>query len=92
MTVYSVDAGDGDPRLYFATQREALHYAHSVTAPEGFAVLVEKVVLVPLTKAVIVRLLNVAGGYVDSAHEIAHFPTPSTSDADGPLKLKGGAR
>jgi hypothetical protein len=77
MRVYSVDAGDGDPRLYFATKREALRYAHSVTAPEGYAVLVEQVTLVPMTKAMIVRLLNVSGGYVDSAREIAHFPTPS---------------
>jgi hypothetical protein len=75
--VYAVDCKDGEPRLYFATKREAVHQARASrgSAPAGDAVEVEEVTLVPITKAVIVRLINMAGGYVEDSRIVATFPS-----------------
>ena len=78
MTIYGVAVGD-ESSIYFATQREAFGHArtetkhHALTEPDNATAIVERVQLVPLTKAVIVRLVNVSGGYVDSTEVIARF-------------------
>jgi hypothetical protein len=77
MKVYAVDCKDGEPRLYFATKGEAIKQARASrgSAPAGDAIEVEEVTLVPMTKAAIVRLINVAGGYVDDSRIVATFPS-----------------
>lgn len=75
MTVYSVDAGNGDAPSYFATKREAMTFARKCTPEDGYPVVVECLTLIPINKAAIVQLLNASGGYVDAARVIAQFPT-----------------
>jgi len=77
MKVYAVDARDGEPAIYFATKTEAVRHARACrdTPPAGETVDVEEVDLVPMTKAAIVRLLNIAGGYVEDSRIVARFPS-----------------
>jgi len=84
MKVYGVDCKDGDPSVYFATKREAVKYARDMArdhAPAGEIVEVEEVTLVPITKALILDLINLNGGYVDSARIVATFKSKKTEDA-----------
>ena len=77
MKVWAVDTHDGTP-LVFATKGEALAEARRAARedePETDEdIAVEEWQLVPITKAVIVRLLNVSGGYLQEHTVIATFP------------------
>ena len=67
MKVYEVDANDGEPQITFATKREAVaearRAASEYTAP-GCDATVDELIVCPMTKAAIVRLMNGEGGYV----------------------------
>ena len=77
MKLYSVNAGDGEPSIAYATKGEAMKQARVAQREvcfEGHNVEVEEMALVPITKAMIVRLVNVSGGYVDSTRIVATLP------------------
>jgi hypothetical protein len=76
--VFAVDTHDGAP-LVFATKTAALKEARRAAREDVLrdvdeAVAVEEWSLVPLTKEVIVRLLNVSGGYLTDHRVVATFP------------------
>jgi len=75
--VYAVDTHDSTP-LVFATKGEAMKEARRAARedePDGGdePITVEEWELVPMTKAAIVRLLNVSGGYLVEHRVIASF-------------------
>jgi len=81
MKVYSVHT---DEYTYFATKGEAVAFARAFaktgsTAEHhwGKTINVNEVTLVKLTKDVIVRLINVAGGYVENDRVVRQFPNPA---------------
>jgi hypothetical protein len=73
MTVYSV-SGDTEPTSYFGTRVEAFKdgRARSLADPD-LTVQVERCQLVPMTKETILRLLNYAGGHVESSQLVGAF-------------------
>ncbi len=78
MKVYNVNANDGQSTIYFATKSAAMKEARRAAreyTPAGEHVEVEEVTLVPVTKAVVVRLINGEGAYVDAAQVIARIPS-----------------
>jgi len=78
MRVYAVDAKDGEPDTCYATKGEALREGRRAAreyAPAGEVVEVEEWVLVPLTKAVIVSLINAQGRFLADSRVIARFPS-----------------
>ena len=82
MKLYEVNTGDGEPSLAYATKREALAAARVAArecAPAWETVTVDEITLNRFTKALIVRLGNVAGGYVVERRRI--FSTPSKRKA-----------
>lgn len=73
MTLYAV-SGDSEPTTFFATQREALAAARDRSSKDdALTVIVERCQTVPLTKDVIVRLVNGSGGFVDTSATVATF-------------------
>lgn len=84
MKVYSVNASDGEAPTCYATKREAVAEARRLArevTPPGESCDVEELTLVPLTKATIVRLINVSGGYVDGSRVVATFKSKRKEDA-----------
>lgn len=77
MKFYAVDAKDGNAPIYYTTKRAALTAARQAARDAdvllGETVDVEEVTLVPITKAVVLRLINIEGGYVDSSRVVATF-------------------
>jgi len=76
MKVYSVQT---DETTYFATKGEAVTFARDLAKGNncehhwGKTIDVTEVTLVPVTKAVIVRLINVSGGYVEGERVVKQF-------------------
>lgn len=67
MIFYTVDASDGDRPITFETAQAARSHAHTMAndvTPPGEYAIVEEIRTVPLTKAVICRLINGEGGFV----------------------------
>lgn len=78
MKVYAVNANDGEAPVMFATKGAALKEARKAAreySPRGEVVEVEEIVLVPLDKATIVRLINGEGAYVEESTVVARFPS-----------------
>jgi len=81
MKVYSVFT---DEWTYFATKGEAVAFARAFTKkPDvcdhhwGKTINVSEVTLLKLTKDVIVRLINMSGGYVEAERVVRQFPNPA---------------
>lgn len=78
MKVYGVRVGD-DSTMYFGTKREAMRHARAEASsvPESItdiaAAEVEEVTMAPITKALIVKLVNVAGEWADDSRIIARI-------------------
>lgn len=77
MKLYGVRIGS-EPAIYVGTKAEAIKLARdgSRNVPDDVldaAAEVEEVNTVPLTKDVILGLVNYAGGWVDTARVIARF-------------------
>ena len=71
MKAYSVLAYDRTQTAY-ATKGEAMKAAREALAQEDVDVVrVEEIELMPITKALIVRLINYDGGYVANARHVA---------------------
>ena len=67
MKLYEVNAKDGEPSITYRTKREAITAAGCAArdyAPDGEMVEVDEITLDRIDKALIVRLINNAGGYV----------------------------
>ena len=78
MKLYEVNAGDGEPSLAYATKREALVEARRAAreySPEGEVVSVDEITLDTITKALVVRLVNNAGGYVVERRTVFSIPS-----------------
>jgi len=70
MTLFEVSAANGEPSTTYATKRDAIAAARTLATDSSVVVTVDQITLGPLTKALVVRLVNVEGGYVDSRRTV----------------------
>ena len=75
MKIYSVSTDDGDAPIAFGTKREAMQLARACREQ---GVTVEELTLIKIDKAAIVRLVNVAGGYVEESRVLVTWPKKET--------------
>lgn len=71
--VFYIVNGGGEPSTCVATKVAALHVAAERSRESESPIYVSRARTVTLTKAVVLRLMNCEGGYVDTSDEIATF-------------------
>lgn len=73
MTFYEVDVEDGEPALLFETLKQAQTFAAKMATQldASRTITIRKMIMLPITKELIVRIVNHEGGYVAEYENVA---------------------